>query len=283
MTEIKDLCFAYRRDQSLFSSLSLDLADGSIYGLLGKNGVGKTTLLRIVGGLLFPQSGTCEVNGSASRRRLSTMLQELYMLPEEFAVPPISPRTYRKLYGPLYPRFNEPLFEQSMREFAIEADRPLTRMSYGQKKKFLVAFGLASNCRLLLLDEPTNGLDIPGKSQFRKLVAAAATEERTFLISTHQVRDMQNLIDPIIILEDGRIIFQADTFSVMERLTVLVQADEPDPGEALYTEKVPGGYTVIRERLPDDNNSQIDLELLFNAVLHSSDKIAAIFPQGGTR
>ena len=277
MTTIKNLRFAYKREPALFSALSLQLEDGSIYGLLGKNGVGKTTLLKIVGGLLFAQGGVCAVDGMDSRQRLPSMLEEIYLLPEEFDIPPLSPRVYRQLYGPLYPRFDDQLFVTCLREFDLESQRPLTRMSYGQRKKFLVAFGLATDCRLLLLDEPTNGLDIPSKSQFRRLVAGAVSDHRTFLISTHQVRDMQNLIDPIIILEDGQIIFQADTFRASEKLAVITQTNEPGPSEALYAEKTPGGYAIIRERVPQDEPAQIDLELLFNAVVAEPQKVATIF------
>ena len=283
MTEIRQLGFAYRRRKPLFAELALELADGNIYGLLGKNGAGKTTLLRLIAGLLFPQSGGCRVDGHPSSRRLPRTLEELYFLPEEFELPGVSPRTYRRLFGALYPRFDDQRFGRCLQEFQVAEDEDLSKMSYGQKKKFLVAFGLATDCRLLLLDEPTNGLDIPSKRQFRRMVAAELTPERTFLISTHQVRDMENLIDPIVILEQGRIVFQQDGYSVSQRLTAALQPSEPEPGEALYWEKVPGGCTVIRERRAGDEPSQVDLELLFNAVVGDPARIGGIFSREAGR
>lgn len=280
MTEISNLAFAYRRKESLFTSLSLTLGAGSIYGLLGKNGAGKTTLLKIMCGLIFPRAGSCRLWGFRAEQRNPAALQELYFLPEEFDVPPLSPRRYRQLYGPLYPRFSEEGFEKSLAEFEVDPNRSLHRMSYGQKKKFLISFGLATDCRLLLLDEPTNGLDIPSKSQFRRLVASALTEERTFLISTHQVRDMQNLIDPIIILEEGEIIFAQEAYAVSEKMVVNLESEEPDPALILYSEQVPGGYAVIRARKAGEDSSHIDLELLFNAVLGSRGAVRSLFEKG---
>jgi ABC-2 type transport system ATP-binding protein len=195
------------------------------------------------------------------------MLEDLFFLPEEFELPAMSPTTYRRIYGPLYPHFDDQLFERFLTEFELEAGRRLTRMSYGQRKKFLITFGLASGARLLLLDEPTNGLDIPSKRQFRRLVAEALTEERTFLISTHQVRDVQNLIDPIVILEEGTIVFNQDLYSVSDRLTVELRREEPNRPDALYWEKIPGGFTTIAARPPEAAPVSVDLELLFNAVV----------------
>ncbi len=285
MTEIRNLSFAYGRAEKdkpgLFASLSLDLASGGIYGLLGKNGAGKTTLLKIMCGLLFPTGGSCVVNGQTSARRRVEMLEELYFLPEEFDVPPMTPRMYARLYGPLYPRFDGASLEGYLRELEVETDRHLHRMSFGQKKKFLLAFGLATRCRLLLLDEPTNGLDIPSKSQFRRLVASAFSEERVFLISTQQARDMQDLIDPIIILEDGEVIFQHSGDEVSRHLTVRMLTTEPVPEEFVYVEKVPGGYTALARREEGEQEARIDLELLFNAVTQAPEAMRGIVEQGG--
>ena len=73
--------------------------------------------------------------------------------------------------------------------------------------KFIIAFALSSNCKLLLLDEPTNGLDIPSKAQFKKVLAGAISDEQTVIISTHQVRDIENLIDRVVVIDNGKEIF----------------------------------------------------------------------------
>ena len=276
MIEIKNLSFGYRRKEQLFSDLSLALPEGHIYGLLGRNGAGKTTLLRILSGLLFPQSGVCEVMGYNPQRRCPSFLQEIYLIPEEFFVPSLPIATYEKLYASFYPRFDTQRFAEYLDEFDLSPKVWPSALSYGQKKKFLLAFGLATNCRLLLLDEPTNGMDIPSKSQFRKLVAGAQTEDRTFIISTHQVRDMDHLIDPILILDEGEIIFQQWVYDVSTRLCFDIQPDAPAVDEALYATEALGGYAVITEnRTPEE--SSVDLEALFNGVIHSRSKMAAVF------
>jgi ABC-2 type transport system ATP-binding protein len=276
MIEIKDLSFKYKKKDNLFSGLNLSVPGGNIYGLLGKNGAGKTTLLKIMAGLLFAQEGESKILGMPSRLRLPGMLEEIYFIPEEFYTPSITTKMYEKFYSPFYPRFSHDDFAQFLREFEVESGSNLGTMSYGQKKKFLIAFGLATGCNLLILDEPTNGLDIPSKSQFRKLLATTLTDERTFIISTHQVRDMQNLIDPIIILENGTIIFQQDIFSVSQKLKVKLQDSEPEEQKVLYSEKVLGGFTVVEEN-HDNEETQIDLELLFNAVLKNKEKMSTLF------
>ncbi len=279
MIHIHNLTFAYPKQVSLFSGLNLTLLPGNIYGLLGKNGAGKTTLLKLITGLRFPQSGDCRVMNYLPGQRSPKLLRELYFIPEEFSTPNnLTVTEYKKLYAPFYPRFNDEKFADILHDFDLSAKDRLAALSFGQKKKFLLAFGLATESRLLILDEPTNGLDIPAKSRFRKLLAASLSAERTFIISTHQVRDMENLIDPVIILDAGEIIFQHNLQEVAEHVTVQLQTAEPDPDTVLYSEKVLGGYAVMT---PNKNGSEsrIDLEILFNAVIRNRAKITALFSQ----
>lgn len=277
MVEIKNLGFGYT-DEKLFSELNLTLEPGNIYGLLGRNGAGKTSLLKLIAGLLFPDQGQCRTLGVTPRHRLPAMLADIFYLPEEFHLPAMVPLGYRRLYAPFYPQFSAQRFEGYLDEFGLPRDKKLTAFSYGQKKKFLLAFGLATEARLVLLDEPTNGLDIPSKSQFRRIVAAALTEERTFLISTHQVRDMEHLIDPVIVIEDGRIIFKQSLEEVARRLRITLQMNEPDPDTVLYAEKVLGGYSVVTEGTGGEDAS-IDLEVLFNLVTTARQRVESLFTE----
>lgn len=278
--EIKNLSFGYTREL-LFSKLDLNLHGGNIYGLLGKNGAGKTTLLKLICGLRFAQDGICSVLGYPPQKRPAGLLEDIYFLPEEFYVPPIGAELYQQIYAPFYPRFDAAAFQEYQREFELELGKKLSEYSYGQKKKFLLAFGLATRCRLLLLDEPTNGLDIPSKSQFRKLLARAGDEGRIILISTHQVRDMENLIDPIIILDEGTIIFQQPVYEVTRRLHVALETAQPAARGVLYSDKTLGGYVVVRENSSGEE-TQIDLETLFNTVIANRERIQGVFAAGAT-
>jgi ABC-2 type transport system ATP-binding protein len=275
MVHIENLSFGYTRKR-LFEGLNLDLQAGNIYGLLGKNGAGKTTLLKLICGMRFPQDGECRVLDTDPAARLPALLEDIYLVPEELYIPPISPGMYELLYSPFYPRFDGDAFSRHLEELDMHTDGKLTELSYGQKKKFLLAFGMATNCRLLILDEPTNGLDIPSKSQFRKLLARSSDPQRVVLISTHQVRDLENLIDPIIILDDGKIIFHESMQHVAQRLTAQIEPEEPRSPAVLYSDKVLGGYVVVRESSESDETN-IDLETLFNTVIGNREKIREIF------
>jgi ABC-2 type transport system ATP-binding protein len=276
MIEFENLTFAYKNKPPLFDALDLRISDGNIYGLMGKNGAGKTTLLKIICGLLFPQNGSATVFGLLPQKRPVELLQEIYFIPEEFYTPPLKYNEYIQLYSPFYPNFNVLAFNEYIGTFELPRNDRLTALSYGQKKKFLVAFGLATNCRLLILDEPTNGMDIPSKSQFRKLMAASLDENRTIIISTHQVRDIGNLIDPIIILDDGKIIFSQTIETISKRLTVELQKTMPDDNKVLYSEKTLGGHVVIHENR-GNTDSNLDIELLFNAVINNRQRINELF------
>jgi len=281
LIEIKNMSFGYKRER-LFASLDLTLEPGNIYGLLGKNGAGKTTLLKLICGLRFPQAGDCRVLGYDPAQRPAHLLEEICFISEELYVPPILPSFFEQLYAPLYPRFDRKAFREYLREFELDALKRLSELSYGQKKKFLLAFGLASCCRVLLLDEPTNGLDIPSKSQFRRLLARAGCVDQVILISTHQVRDMENLIDPIIILDAGKVVFQQPLQEASRRLSVRLEREEPREGTALYVEKTLGGYVVVREGKGEEE-ANIDLETLFNAVTTNGEKVRAVFENGAAK
>jgi ABC-2 type transport system ATP-binding protein len=276
MIKIEKLTFSYNQKQSLFEQLNIDLPAGNIYGLLGKNGAGKSTLLYLITGLLFPKRGYIDVMGFQPKDRVPEFLREIYLVTEEFSLPSLKMERFVQLYSPFYPRFNHSLFDEYLNEFKLPRDKKLNALSYGQKKNFLLSFGLATDCRLLILDEPTNGLDIPSKSQFRKIIANAIHDERSFIISTHQVRDMENLIDPIIILDEGKIVFFRSTEEISAKLIFTRQAQILNDQGVVYSESSLTGYSVVKE-----NNSMtetnINLEMLFNAVIHKKEKIKEIF------
>ncbi len=274
MLNIKEMSFAYKRNKNLFENLELDIASGNIYGLLGKNGAGKSTLLKIMSGLLYYQKGSVTIDGLDVAKRLPKVLSDIYIIPEEFYLPDLSMEKYIELYSVFYPKFNESFLSDLIKEFGLDRGKKLHSLSYGQKKKFIIAFAIATECSIILMDEPTNGLDIPSKSKFRKIIASAINDERTFVISTHQVRDLENLIDPVIIIDEGRIIFNEFIETISSKLS-FVKTDKENSkakGKVFYTETVFGGNYLLTERLSDEE-SPLDFELLFNAVLSNTVEI----------
>jgi len=269
MVTVKSLDFGYRKGIKLFDSLNLSLEKGNIYGLFGVNGAGKTTLIRHIVGLLFPKGGEVLVNERVAQLRQVEMYQDIFVIPEEFELPSISVAKYTKIHAGFYPNFDNSTFESILKELDVNNGQNLEHLSYGQKKKFLIAFGIATNTGLLLMDEPTNGLDIPSKSQFRKIMAKYINESRCVLISTHQVRDLSSIIDHVIILDNGRIRFKESIPTIMEHLSFGLL---PDLNEnVIYAEDVFGGKAAITFNKGKDTD--IDFELLFNAVVKNADNI----------
>jgi ABC-2 type transport system ATP-binding protein len=276
MIRLSNVSFAYSRKKVLFRDLHLSLNPGSVYGLLGKNGAGKSSLLRLMGGLLFPTAGRIEVAGHEPRRRQPAFLEDLFFIPEEIYLPTVSLERYIATMAPFYPKFDEAQFRQYLSEFDVPHDQKLTAMSYGQKKKVLISFGLATNTRVLIMDEPTNGLDIPSKSQFRRVVASALAPDRLILISTHQVRDLDNLIDAIIILDNSEILLNHSLEYISNRLLFSTLSTVETNERVLYAEPSLRGYTVVMENA-EQEDSKVDLERLFNAVTTNRERVKTLF------
>mgnify|MGYP005845431163 CR=1 FL=1 len=277
MIQIQDLNFSYRKKTTLFDGLNLEPETGRIYGLLGKNGAGKTTLLKLVAGLLHPKSGQIRVNGINTNRRHPAHLAAYYMMPEEFMAPAVSVKTFLKINAPFYPDFSREQFFDYLKQFDLQAKGKISRLSYGQKKKFFLSFGLATNAPIFIADEPTNGLDIPSKSIFRKIVASALTDERLFIISTHQVRDIEGLPDTLSVIDDGKIIFNETIDDISRKLLFTVlDEDELERSDVLYSESALGGSECIVKNT-DDRFTKPNTELLFNALISKESKVAALF------
>ena len=276
MIDLRTVSFGYQRGKRLYEGLNLSLVPGSIYGLLGPNGAGKSTLLRLLSGLLYPQVGSIQVNGYNPVQRRPAFLEDLFLLPEEIHVPAVKIRAFVNANAPFYPRFSREQMAGYVREFGLDDDQKLNELSYGQKKKILIGFGLATNTAVLLMDEPTNGLDIPSKSQFRRLVAGAVDENRTVLISTHQVRDLETLIDPIVILSGRGIALKASVEKITERLWFGLVPDLDPDHPPLYAERAVGGYAIVTENRTGEP-SRLDLERLFNVVQAEPERIRQLF------
>lgn len=276
MVELKGLRFGYGREP-LFRDADLTLHPGAIYGLLGLNGAGKSTLLRLIAGLLFPASGEVSVLGHEPARRKPAFLSSLFVLPEEFNLPGLTDREYVAAHAPLYPAFDRDRMEHHLEELEVPRGRRLTELSQGQKKKFVLSFGLATSVPLLMLDEPTNGLDIPSKGLFRRLVAEALEEDRIFVVSTHQVRDVEALVDAILVLHNGKVLFQGSVHEVSNRIRFALDPSRPDERSAglLYAEPTVGGFASVWND-PNAGDGRLDLEMLFKAVIARPDAFASL-------
>lgn len=267
MIEISNLSYRYAgTKRNIFDGFSLNIESNNIYGLLGKNGTGKSTLLYLISGLLRRQQGSVRIDGVESDGDDPALLSEIFLVPEEFELMPTTLDAYVKSNSVFYPRFSREILERCLQDFELSYDIDLRRLSMGQKKKVYMSFALATNTRLLLMDEPTNGLDIPSKSQFRKVVANNMSEERTIIISTHQVHDVEALLDHIMILDDSSLALNAPVGDICDRYCFGFRSPGEPMDDVIYSEPSLHGNAVITRRAEGDNETQLNLELLFNAV-----------------
>ena len=278
MINIQNLHFGYKK-KKVFDGLNLSLKCGHIYGLLGKNGTGKSTLLRCIAGLLFPDQGSITALSYQPSKRQPAFLQDIFIVPEEFFMPNVSIEKYIKCNAPFYPKFSNEQFDAHLEEFNIPLSNKLQEMSYGQKKKVLISFGLACNTSLLLMDEPTNGLDIMSKSQFRKIMSAAVNKDKCIVISTHQVKDLENLIDHITIIDEGKILFDQPEETINTKLNFKISFDDEEIKHALYSEPSLRGNAIVLANNEPEEEGRMDLEMLYKAVIPHGERINSIFLQ----
>lgn len=277
MLQVENISFSYgRRKPEVLSDFSFSLEKGRVYGLLGKNGVGKSTLLYLMCGLLTPKHGRVMYHGVDMRRRLPETLRDVFLVPEEFDLPAVSLVQFVELNSPFYPNFSKEDMMTYLHLFEMDWNIHLGGLSMGQKKKVFMSFALATHTSLLLMDEPTNGLDIMAKSQFRKFIASGMSDERTIVISTHQVRDIDNVLDHVVIMNNSRVLLDESIVRVTERLA-FVESDSPALAEeALYKlPSVQGNSLLLPNR--EGVETKPNLELLFGAVLADPEKIKDLF------
>lgn len=269
MIKINNLDFAYKNTQ-VFKNISLEFQKGNIYGLLGENGVGKTTLLKLICGLQKPQHGTVTVDGLTPSMREPQFLQNVYFLPEEVITEDTTPEKFVQKIGCFYPRYDFALFNKLMGELEVDLSKKFNELSHGQKKKALLACAMSLQTDYLFLDEPTNGLDIPSKALFRKVISQYCSDETTVIISTHQVKDVENLIDPIVILDKDDVLLNASFAEIIDKIYFEYGPERLQ--NAYYTEMLPGGYINV---MPNTEHleSNVNIEALFNAVMKNKETI----------
>ena len=263
MITLKELSFSYSRKKEVLDRINLEVGSGHICGLLGKNGEGKTTLLNLLSGQIFPDQGSCLALEEIPSERNARFLQQIFLLPEEISLPEVTAIEYIKMYAPFYPTFRDDICKACVESFEINLSDRLSKMSQGQRKKVAITLALAAHTPLLLMDEPTNGLDIPSKATFRRLVASLIDDNQTVIISTHQVRDLESLIDTVLILDQRQILLNKTLNEIGEKLYFGPLLPEE---KALYSEPTSQGTIGVTAR-DGKEETAVSLELLFNAAI----------------
>lgn len=277
MLNIKNCTFNYRhKGEPTIDDFSLKLKEGGVYGLLGSNGAGKTTLLQLISGLLTPVSGEVTLDGVNTRLRQPSTLEKIFFVPEEIELPPLKLDTFINLNGALYPKFSKEEMYHHLDTFGLPRDIRLDKLSMGQKKKVALSFAMACNTKILLMDEPTNGLDIPAKSAFRKYVIESMSDDRIFVISTHQVRDVSQILDHILIMDKRKVLLDRTVSEIQDKMKFTETVNNELINNALYAVKGLGGASVI---LPneDGDDSELNIELLFDFAISDPEKLNSLF------
>lgn len=269
---INNLGFQYSKKNKIFSDLNLSFSPGKIYGLLGKNGAGKSTLIKNITGMLFPTNGSCVVFNSNPKKREVTFLKDLFFVSEEYYLPNLTIQELINTYQNFYPNFDANQFDSYAKDFNIEKSKRTTELSLGQKKKILIGFALSANTKVLIMDEPTNGLDIPSKITFRNMINDSFKKDRIVIITSHQVRDLDELIDAIVIMDNGKILLDSDKDSIAKQFEFNLTKVAQENHRLLYQEKVSNGFASIKENT-SETIGYIDVELLFNAVIEAKIKL----------
>lgn len=275
MIRIEKLGFSYGQVPVL-KNITMNLEPGKIYGLLGENGVGKTTLLTLLAGLKKPLQGSIDIDGSTPYSRAPQVLENQFYLADEMLPVPMKAAEYARITGEFWPNYKQDTFEEIMELFENTSDKKMNEMSTGQLKKTYISLALALGCKYLFLDEPTNGLDIPSKAQFRSALMKYTGEDSTIVISTHQVRDLENIIDPIIILDRQDVLLNASLEDISRKL-YFDYGTQLHP-ESLYSEQLPGGFIQVYPNA-EGADSKVNIEALFNAVHHNKEFIKGLFAE----
>ena len=249
----------------VFWNFSLTLEENKIYGLLGKNGTGKSTLLYLLAGLNAARQGKIFVDDVDVTKRETETLSKIFIVTEEFELPNISLDRYVKLNRPFYPDFSDEVLQRCLHDFELDKIDDLSSLSLGTKKKVYMSFALATNTKYLFMDEPTNGLDLESKSIFRKVVAQNMTDDRTIVISTHQVHDVEQLLDHVLILGDNKLLMDKSIADISDEY-VFEYRDASNMSGVIYSEPSLQGNAEIAKRNGRSAETQVNLELLYNAV-----------------
>lgn len=266
MLTIENLSYSYSRKTNLIDNFSMKLEKGNVCGLLGKNGAGKTTLIYLICGLLRPKAGKISFEDYNPIERKVGFLENIFLVPEEFSLPNVSLEDYVRVNAPFYPRFDRKQMDRYLDIFELTPDLHLGKLSMGQKKKTFISFAMACNTSLLILDEPTNGLDISAKRSFRSAVAECMDDEKSILISTHQVYDVDKILDHVIITDRKGVLLNSSLIEIAEKYKFNFTTDRERADKALISLDVPGGFNIAEPLTDPMEETEVNLETLFELI-----------------
>ena len=272
------------KDKVVLNGVDLTIEEGKIYGLIGRNGVGKTTLLSIMTAQNPANEGTVQYDGEQVWENRKA-LDHLCFSRELNALTTLGPNTqkikeYFKIASIYYPNWDQAYAEELMKQFGIDPKKRISKLSKGMLSMVTIIIALASKAEITILDEPVAGLDVVAREQFYKLLLDEYNETgRTFIVSTHIIEEAADLFEEVIIVNDGKILLKENTVDLVERAYhVSGSSEEVDKLIARYeahqVEKIgrSKGATILvkkGEELTANDNltvTQMSLQNLFVAL-----------------
>lgn len=213
------------------ADLNLNVKKGSIYGLVGTNGAGKTTALKHITGILKADGGTVKIDGENVYENIN-IKKRLGFIPDDLSFFSIyNLNDAARLYRALYPSWNEELFSDMTKKFDLDIKRKMSKFSKGMQKQAAFALTMAARPDFLILDEPIDGLDpIVRKLVWKYIVDAVAEREMTVLVSSHNLREMEGICDSIGILANGRMVIERDLDELKSDIHKIQVAFKSDDG-----------------------------------------------------
>lgn len=210
MIKIENLCKTYEDIKGL-DDFSLLVPKGSVYGLMGLNGAGKTTVIKHLAGFVIQDSGTVTIDGQTVVDNESLKSRVLVIPDEVFFFRGYSLKDMRGYYKSIYKRWDDERFDRMTKDFGIDARRNMGNFSKGMRKQAAFCLAMAAIPDYLILDEPIDGLDpIVRRKLWRYIMGDVAEREMTVLISSHNAREMEDVCNYIGIIAGGKMIFEGD-------------------------------------------------------------------------
>lgn len=202
VVEIKNLTHYYGK-KLVYENLSFNIQQGSIFGLLGKNGTGKTTTINILNGFLKPKSGKCMMFGEDSYNLSpATKARVGFLIEGHIQYDFMSIKQIEKFYSAFYPKWKKEPYYELMSKLAVTENQKLSKMSCGQKSQVALGLILAQDPDLLILDDYSMGLDAGYRRLFIDyLIEYAKAEGKTIFITSHIIQDLENLLDDCVIMD----------------------------------------------------------------------------------
>lgn len=219
--KIEDLNYAFGSHQVL-KEMSFSLEANKIYGLLGKNGAGKTTLINLLVNQLIAKEGSIQLFGKDPRNNPAVLKEVCIVREAEFYAPYMKGKAILQLYSCFYENYDKQLEEKLVAFFNIPLDIAYRKYSRGMKSLLFMVMALCSKAPLTILDEPTLGMDAPNREQFYKILLDEYVKEpRTFIISTHLINEIENLLEEVIIIDQGEVLLQEEVESLKSKAVYL--------------------------------------------------------------